>query len=266
MDTSSRDRSLRASRAVHGVGVGTTSCGPSPARARDQGGVGAPNSRPAHPGTARAPGRQARLGRVGCGSPADWEGAPVRRGRGRGLDPPGAGAGGRLRAAPGARPRWRVGDQAGPRRGSQTQKGNFAPGGRGLRLRCGGREGEGGELASSRGGGRVCREVNAGRSHQAWGGLAETAGAAGGGAARPQRRPPAPRDRLQLRWVDVEGGWVSGKGMGAEGTGGGPRGSLTAYPGAVGPHVPPQAAEAAAPAPLLLPPPPPPSSTPATAA
>lgn len=116
----------------------------------------------------------------------------------------------------------------GPRRGSPNAKGKLCAGRgeggrRGLRLRCGGREGArrrkgkaargGRELASRRqgdGGGVRLPRGNAGRSRRAWSGrLAEAAGAAGGGAARPKRRlqPPgtAPSSALRTRG---EGGGV----------------------------------------------------------
>lgn len=147
------------------VGAGTAQPGPSlPSPRRRPRGVEIPNSRPAHPGTARAPEQRARRGRGGCGSPAGWEGAPVRRGRG--LDPPGAGVAEGGRGPPPER--VRAGSRG--RRGG-TQEGKHGckretlrwVGGRGLRLRCGGREGErgrkgkaargGGELASRRRGG-----------------------------------------------------------------------------------------------------------------
>lgn len=134
-----------------GVGVGTARPGPSPARAGDRGRRGAPNSRPANPGPARAPGPRASRGRVGCGSPAGWEGAPVRRGRGRGLDPPGAGV-----AVGGGGPPPERGPPVGGRRGGTEDaehkcKGKLCTGGRGLRLRCGAEGGEEGGGGGRRG-------------------------------------------------------------------------------------------------------------------
>lgn len=219
MDTSSRDRSMQGLQvaAPRWGWVRPALAPPQPVLAAE--GVGVPNPRPAHPGTARAPGRQARPARVGCGSPAGWEGAPVRRGRGRGLDPPGAGVvvggGGpppeRVRAGGG-------GKRGGPEEGgAQMQNGNFAPGRWGARaaaqVRRGGRA-RLGRAARSRpaggGGGRVCRGVSAGRSRRAWGGgLAEAAGAAGGGAARPQRRPQPPGT------APSSAGWTRGENGGS---------------------------------------------------
>lgn len=97
-----------ASGAPLGVGVGTARpVPPQPAlrtETRERG--GAPNSRPAHPGAARAPGRPRDPASAAALPPA----GRGRRGTGR-RPGPARGRRGRLEAAPGARPR-RVGNRA----------------------------------------------------------------------------------------------------------------------------------------------------------
>ena len=288
VDTSSRDRSPQGLR-VTAPGEGRVQPGPAPPRPAPAtwaggGEVGVSKLAPRAPrdGTcARAASktgaRRLRIPRR-LGGGACVAGVGARPGPARSW-----GGGGRLRAAPGACPRrWWGHTRRDPGGGAPTQKGNFALGGgwggrRGLRLRCGGREGArlrkekaargGRELASRRqgdGGGVRLPRGNAGRSRRAWWGrLAEAAGAAGGGAARPKRRPrppgTAPSSALRTRG---EGGGVEKGPMRRELEGGSgvthrlSRGRRSACP--------PQASGAAAPAPLL-PPPPPPDPTPATA-
>lgn len=106
---SSRDEWLRGLGGTTRGGGWDRPSGPSPARAlhtetRERG--GAPNSRPAHPGAARAPGRPRDPASAAALPPA----GRGRRGTGR-RPGPARGRRGRLEAAPGARPR-RVGDRA----------------------------------------------------------------------------------------------------------------------------------------------------------
>lgn len=267
MDTSSRGRSLQG----------------LPDTARGGGGYGAPRPLPPRPALAIEGGEGSKLapgaprdrtcaraasetGTRRCGSPAGWEGAPVRRGRG--LDPPGARGGrGRWRAAPRARPRWwrgAVGRGGGG--GAQMKKGNFAlgVGGRGLRLRCGGEAGERrGRATRSRpaggGGGRVCRGGERGEESPGEGGeLSRGCGRGRWGRGPASAAPQAPRDRYRLRWVDA------GRGRGLWGRnkcGGdcrGVRGVTHRLSRGRRSACPPQAAEAAARSPPLPPPPPPP--------
>lgn len=144
MDTSSRGRSLQGlpDTARGGGGYSPPRPLPSP-HWRLRGGEGSKLA-PGAPRDRTCARAASETGTRRCGSPAGWEGAPVRRGRG--LDPPGArvvgGGGGpppeRVRAGGG-------GQWGGAEEGEhECKRETLHWGGRGLRLRCGGEAGRGG--------------------------------------------------------------------------------------------------------------------------
>lgn len=193
--------------------------------------------------------------RGGDRDPGESAADPLPAGRGR----PCGGGGGAAWTRPGLGWWWEVegrprsasalvegGNRAGLRRGSTNTKWKLCTGGWGARaaaqVRRGGRARRG-RAARSRpaggGGGRVCRGVARGGA-AGLGGVAEPrlrarqVGARPGlsGAPSPPGPPPALLGGLRQRTGGVG---KERKRRGLEGV----RGSLTTYPGAVGPHVPP---------------------------